>query len=91
LMQWLVRLLTPPGGTVLDPFAGTGTTGEAAFREGFNAVLIEREEEYWGDISRRMGLVKSSTRARRRADRAKRAPEPVVDDGVIKDMFSGAG
>jgi DNA modification methylase len=43
LMQWLCRLVTPKGGTVLDPFAGTGTTGEAAFREGFNAVLIERE------------------------------------------------
>jgi DNA modification methylase len=30
-MQWLCRLVTPPGGRVLDPFAGTGTTGEAAF------------------------------------------------------------
>lgn len=57
LMQWLVRLVTPPGGTVLDPFAGTGTTGEAAFREGFKAVLIEREAEYQADIARRMSLV----------------------------------
>lgn len=56
LMQWLCRLLTPPGGTVLDPFAGTGTTGEAAFREGFKAVLIEREDEYQADIARRMKL-----------------------------------
>lgn len=46
LMRWLVRLVTPPGGTVLDPFAGSGTTGEAAVIEGFRAVLIEREESY---------------------------------------------
>jgi len=57
LMQWLVRLVTPPGGTVLDCFAGTGTTGEAAWREGFNAILIEREPEYQADIRRRMSLV----------------------------------
>ena len=43
LMQYLVRLITPPKGTCLDPFAGTGTTGEAAYREGMSAVLIERE------------------------------------------------
>jgi site-specific DNA-methyltransferase (adenine-specific) len=56
LMQWLCRLITPPGGTVLDPFAGTGTTGEAAWREGMKAVLIEREDEYQADIARRMDL-----------------------------------
>lgn len=46
LMRWLVRLVTPPGGTVLDPFAGSGTTGCAAVLEGFNFVGIEREAEY---------------------------------------------
>ncbi|RKD68994.1 DNA methyltransferase [Rhizobium sp. WW_1] len=56
LMRYLVRLVTPPGGTVLDCFAGTGTTGEAAWREGFNAVLIEREPEYQHDIAERMRL-----------------------------------
>jgi len=56
LMQWLVRLVTPRGGTVLDPFAGTGTTGEAAWREGCAAVLIEAEPEYQADIRRRMVL-----------------------------------
>lgn len=55
LMRWLVRLITPPGGTVLDCFAGSGTTGEAAMLEGFNAVLIEREAEYVADIRRRLG------------------------------------
>jgi DNA modification methylase len=66
LMQWLVRLVTPPGGTVLDPFAGTGTTGEAAFREGFRAVLIEREPEYQNDIRRRMSLVLGGPDERKR-------------------------
>lgn len=46
LMRWLVRLVTPPGGRVLDPFAGSGTTLVAALNEGFDAVGIEREDEY---------------------------------------------
>ena len=53
LMQWLCRLITPPGGTILDPFSGSGTTGAAAIAEGFRPVLIEREEEYLADIERR--------------------------------------
>jgi DNA modification methylase len=62
LMQWLVRLVTPKGGTVLDPFAGTGTTGEAAWREGMRAILIEREAEYQVDIARRMELATQPTK-----------------------------
>lgn len=46
LMRYLCRLVTPPGGTVLDPFAGSGTTLLAAQTEGFNAIGIEREAEY---------------------------------------------
>jgi DNA modification methylase len=46
LMAWLVRLVTPPGGVVLDPFAGSGTTVEAALAEGFRCITIEREAEY---------------------------------------------
>lgn len=46
LMRWLVRLVTPPGGVVLDPFAGSGTTVEAALLEGFGAIGIEREADY---------------------------------------------
>ena len=46
LMSWLIRLVTPPGGTILDLFAGTGTTGAAALLEGFDAVLIERDPAY---------------------------------------------
>jgi DNA modification methylase len=43
LMRWLVRLVTPPGGLVLDPFCGTGATGEAAIVEGFRCVLVEKD------------------------------------------------
>ena len=46
LMRWLVRMVTPPNGTVLDPFAGSGTTLEAAMLEGFNVIGIEREADY---------------------------------------------
>ena len=59
LMRWLVRMVTPPGGIVLDPFAGSGTTGEAAIEEGFIPFLIEREEEYVQDIQRRMDAMKN--------------------------------
>lgn len=47
LMQYLCRLVTPPGGTVLDPFMGSGSTGKAARLEGFQFVGIEREEAYF--------------------------------------------
>jgi DNA modification methylase len=46
LMRWLVRLLTPPGGLVLDPFTGSGSTGAAAVLEGARFLGIEREASY---------------------------------------------
>ena len=46
LMLYLIRLVTPKGGTTLDPFMGSGSTGKAAIRGGFDFVGIEREEEY---------------------------------------------
>jgi len=46
LMRWLVRLVTPPGGTVMDPFAGSGTTGCAAVLEGVGFIGIEQDAEY---------------------------------------------
>lgn len=57
LMQWLCRLVTPPGGTVLDPFAGSGTTGAAARAEGFDCMLMEAEGQFIADIRRRFNLV----------------------------------
>ena len=46
LMRYLCRLVTPPGGVVLDPFTGSGSTGKAAVLEGFRFLGIEREAEY---------------------------------------------
>lgn len=46
LAAWMIRLVTPPGGTVLDPFAGSGSTLVAAAAEGFSAIGIEREPAY---------------------------------------------
>ena len=78
LMQYLVRLVTPKGGTVLDPFAGTGTTGEAAWREGTKAILIEREEEYHTDIRRRMELCLAGPDERAfKAQKAKQIDKPL--------------
>lgn len=85
LMQWLVRLVTPKGGTTLDPFAGTGTTGEAAWREGMKAILIEREPEYQADIARRMDL---ATKPTKRA--AVAATKNNLDDPNALPLFGGA-
>jgi DNA modification methylase len=54
LMRWLVRLVTPPGGLVLDPFAGSGTTAEACIVEGFRCVLIEKDADHLPLIEARL-------------------------------------
>ncbi|AXH68079.1 DNA methylase [Mycobacterium phage Target] len=46
LMRWLARLVCPPGGVILDPFAGSGTTVEACLVEGFDCIAIENEPDY---------------------------------------------
>lgn len=74
LMRYLVRLVTPPGGVVLDPFAGSGSTGVAAMLEGFDSILIEREAEYVADIERKVahyrgeGGLSSQTKLKARQD-----------------------
>lgn len=57
LMRWLVRLVTPPGGTVLDPFAGSGTTGMACRYEQRAFLGIEREADYVAIAQRRIDAV----------------------------------
>ena len=54
LIRYLVKLVTPPGGTFLDPFAGSGTAGVAALATGRNAILIEQDAGYIADIRARM-------------------------------------
>jgi site-specific DNA-methyltransferase (adenine-specific) len=67
LMRWLVRLVTPPGGTVLEPFAGSGATVEACIVEHFHCIAIEREADYLplieSRIARRRDPVKAITLA----------------------------
>lgn len=53
LMRYLCRLVTPPGGLVLDPFAGSGSTGKGAVLEGFRFIGIEREPKYFDIACRR--------------------------------------
>ena len=50
-MRWLCRLITPPGGVILDLFMGSGSTGAAAVLENFRFIGIERDREYY-DIAR---------------------------------------
>ena len=54
LMRWLVQLTCPPGGLVLDPFAGTGSTGLAADQLGIDAILVERDPTYAADALRKI-------------------------------------
>src|SRR5699024_2017631 len=56
LMAWLARLVTPPNGTVLDPFAGSGSTLVAAKREGFGFIGVELTDEYIPIIEARVGV-----------------------------------
>lgn len=96
LMRWLVRMVTPPGGVVLDPFAGSGTTGQAAVEEGFNAVLIEREEEYAEDIRHRLllwvddGSTEALARVVAAANLAEDGHIPVTStEGMSSEEFFG--
>lgn len=83
LIRWLIRLLTPPGGVVLDPFLGSGTTAEAALNEGFEFVGCELTAAYVPIIEARirratMGLSPGTDRferARRAAASRRRAQE----------------
>jgi site-specific DNA-methyltransferase (adenine-specific) len=69
VVSWLVRLINPPGGTVLDCFSGSGTTGVACLREGFDCVLIEKEAEY-------VEMIKSRLRQERARQQGPREQDP---------------
>ncbi len=60
LMRYLVKLVTPPGGIVLDPFLGSGTTGMAAVLEGYQFIGIEKEAEYLEIASRRIAACQTT-------------------------------
>jgi site-specific DNA-methyltransferase (adenine-specific) len=86
LMAYLCRLVTPPGGTVLDCFAGSGTTGVAAMREGFDCILMEREDEYVADIHRRLAWARGegnlTAQERKRPSPVAPPPMPLFGDST---------
>jgi DNA modification methylase len=99
LMAYLVRLVTAPGGTVLDPFAGSGTTCLAAIEEGMHYVGIEREDEYIAIARARVELaveIKKGQDAQRElfeqsADiETDAAPAPVEAAPPARDLFAFA-
>lgn len=61
LMRWLCRLVTPPGGLVLDPFAGSGSTALACIAEGFRFLGVEKEPAYHAIAQRRISEALSAT------------------------------
>jgi DNA modification methylase len=62
LMRYLCKLITPPGGLILDPFGGSGTTGMAAIKEGFHYILIEKEPEYCEIARKRIAAVRGEAK-----------------------------
>jgi site-specific DNA-methyltransferase (adenine-specific) len=73
LMAYLVKLVTPPGGTVLDPFMGSGSTGKACMQEGFDFIGIDMTPEYVAIAEARIG------HAQRARAAAASAPPPQID------------
>jgi DNA modification methylase len=69
LMRYLCRLVTPPGGIVLDPFMGSGSTGKAAILEGFQFIGIERETEYLAIAEARISHASNLTQPPQRPTR----------------------
>jgi site-specific DNA-methyltransferase (adenine-specific) len=81
LMRWYVEMVTPPGGLVLDPFAGTGTTAAAAREAGVQSLSIEADENHVRDIGVRLGVDAKDLLT------AKVQARP-VDHGAQGDMFA---
>lgn len=87
LMRWLIRLVTPPGGLVLDPFLGSGTTGIAAGLEGATFVGIEKDPAYLDLAAARIGWWMEHGEAALEADaaqeRSRQEREAVADTGQL--------
>ncbi len=62
VMRWLCRLVTPKGGLILEPFAGSGTTGIAAMAEGFDCQMVELEADHFADIERKLAFLRGEGR-----------------------------
>jgi uncharacterized C2H2 Zn-finger protein len=79
LMHWLVRMVAPPDGVILDPFAGSGTTGVACRLEHVRCILIEADAEYLPIIAGRLG-VQATPEGEMRLERT-RIPDPELVKG----------
>ena len=84
LMEYCITHLTPKGGTVLDPFAGSGTTGEAARRLGFDCILMEAEPEYVDFLRQRFDIAAPSDLDDLLGE-PETAPKPLVR--CVPDLF----
>lgn len=89
IMRWLIRLVTPPGGTVLDPFAGSGTTIEAAQHAGHRAIGIELTDEYLPLIIHRLERADSPEEAPTPPEKAPMPPEVDPDQLDMLSMLDG--
>jgi site-specific DNA-methyltransferase (adenine-specific) len=89
-MRYLVRLVTPPGGLVLDPFTGSGSTGKAAVLEGFRFVGCELTPEYHAIAEARIGHAAQLMGLP--SGQPTRMPEPAAirDDGLVQLTFGFA-
>lgn len=86
LMRWLIRLITPPGGLVLDCFAGSGSTVVAALTEGCRAIGVEREAEYV-EIARARAVAARIDRATRDPTKAGRPIVAAPKDPRQRNLF----
>lgn len=87
LMRYLCTLVTPPNGVILDPFAGSGTTIQAAIECGFEAVGIEREPEYQADIQRRLDALDANKGPSYGKNARQKTAHPQPRSAAIKDLF----
>lgn len=92
LMEWLVKLVTPPGGTVLDPFCGSGTTLVAAERLGFDGIGVDRDDE-----DRYLVIAQHRVRHASELEYGAELPQPspspttgAADDFGVVDLFPDA-
>lgn len=91
LMQWLCRLVTPPGGVILDPFMGSGSTGKAAVLEGFRFIGCEREDEYMPIAAARIAWAIGREDRDVTQDEKRPAVAPQRPAANDNDLFSTAG
>lgn len=95
-MRWLTRLVCPPGGLVLDPFTGSGTTGIACVLEGFRFVGVERDPDYVAIARARIAWwaergedgLRITREREQREERAATVRQARADGGQL-DMFGG--